>query len=108
MKAELLTIGNEILIGQITNTNAVWMAQQLNQIGVSVVHMSSVADDKDSILKAFADAQKDETTPPPLPTNTTSARKCEECGKDFTGSSRAKYCGATCKQRAKRRRAKAT
>ena len=58
MKAELLTIGNEILIGQITNTNAVWMAQQLNQIGVSVVHMSSVADDKDSILKAFADAQK--------------------------------------------------
>ena len=58
MNAELLTIGNEILIGQITNTNAVWMAQQLNQIGVSVVHMSSVADDKHAILKAFADAEK--------------------------------------------------
>ena len=58
MNAELLTIGNEILIGQITNTNAVWMAQQLNMIGVSIVHMSSVADDRDSILKAFEDASK--------------------------------------------------
>lgn len=56
MTAELLTIGNEILIGQITNTNAVWMAQQLNLIGVSVIHMSSVADDRSSILKAFEDA----------------------------------------------------
>lgn len=58
MNAELLTIGNEILIGQITNTNAVWMAQQLNMAGVSVVHMSSVADDRESILNAFADASK--------------------------------------------------
>lgn len=58
MNAELLTIGNEILIGQITNTNAVWMAQQLNQIGVNVTHMSSVADDKQAILNAFADAEK--------------------------------------------------
>lgn len=58
MKAELLTIGNEILIGQIINTNAVWMAQQLNLVGVSVVHMSSVADDKEAILKAFDDAGK--------------------------------------------------
>ncbi len=58
MKAELLTIGNEILIGQITNTNAVWMAQQLNIIGVNVVHMSSVADDRAAILKAFEDAGK--------------------------------------------------
>lgn len=58
MKAELLTIGNEILIGQITNTNAVWMAQQLNMIGISVVHMSSVADDRAAILQAFEDAQR--------------------------------------------------
>ncbi len=58
MNAELLTIGNEILIGQITNTNAVWMAQQLNIIGVSVVHMSSVADEREAILKAFDDASK--------------------------------------------------
>ena len=58
MNAELLTIGNEILIGQITNTNAVWMAQELNMIGVSIVHMSSVADEKQAILKAFEDASR--------------------------------------------------
>ena len=58
MNAELLTIGNEILIGQIVNTNSVWMAQQLNLVGVSIVHMSSVADDKESILKAFDEASK--------------------------------------------------
>ncbi|MES2761409.1 MAG: competence/damage-inducible protein A [Bacteroidota bacterium] len=58
MNAELLTIGNEILIGQIINTNSVWMAQQLNLIGVSIVHMSSVADEKQAILKAFDDASK--------------------------------------------------
>ena len=58
MNAELLTIGNEILIGQIVNTNSVWMAQQLNMIGVSIVHMSSVADDRDAILKAFDDASQ--------------------------------------------------
>ncbi|MCD6017930.1 MAG: competence/damage-inducible protein CinA-like protein [Bacteroidetes bacterium] len=58
MDAELLTIGNEILIGQITNTNAVWMAQQLNLIGVSVIHMSSVADEREAILKAFDDASE--------------------------------------------------
>ncbi len=58
MKAELLTIGNEILIGQISNTNSVWMAQQLNEAGISVIHMSSVADEKEAILTALADAGK--------------------------------------------------
>lgn len=58
MKAELLTIGNEILIGQIINTNSVWMAQQLNQAGINVVHMSSVADEDEAILKALDDAAK--------------------------------------------------
>lgn len=58
MKAELLTIGDEILIGQIVNTNSVWMAQQLNLIGVSVTHMSSVSDDRQAILEAFEAAGK--------------------------------------------------
>ncbi len=58
MNAELLTIGDEILIGQITNTNSVWMAQQLNLIGVSVVHMSSVSDNREAILKAFDSASE--------------------------------------------------
>ena len=52
MKAEILTIGNEILIGQITNTNSVWIAQQLNLEGITVAHMSSVADEKNAIIKA--------------------------------------------------------
>lgn len=56
MKAEILTIGDEILIGQITNTNAVWIAQQLNQMGIKVTHMASVADDETAIIKAFNDS----------------------------------------------------
>lgn len=56
MRAEILTIGDEILIGQITNTNSVWIAQQLNLLGIKVVHMSSVSDDKLAIIKAFDDA----------------------------------------------------
>jgi nicotinamide-nucleotide amidase len=58
MRAEILTIGDEILIGQITNTNSVWIAQQLNLIGVKVVHMASVADEESAILNAFDDALK--------------------------------------------------
>lgn len=53
MNAELLTIGDEILIGQIINTNSVWMAQQLNMAGISVIHMSSVADKKQAIIDAL-------------------------------------------------------
>ncbi|PBQ31831.1 competence/damage-inducible protein A [Sphingobacteriaceae bacterium] len=56
MKAEILTIGDEILIGQITNTNSVWIAQQLNLAGIRVVHMASVADEEQAIIKAFNDA----------------------------------------------------
>lgn len=56
MTAEILTIGDEILIGQITNTNSVWIAQQLNLAGIKIVHMASVSDDKAAILKAFDDA----------------------------------------------------
>ncbi len=58
MKAELLTIGNEILIGQITNTNSVWLAQELNLIGVEVIQITSIGDDRKAILQAFSDAQQ--------------------------------------------------
>jgi nicotinamide-nucleotide amidase len=57
MKAEILTIGDEILIGQIVNTNSVWMAQQLNLAGIQVVHMASVSDEETAITKAFKDAE---------------------------------------------------
>ena len=56
MKAEILTIGDEILIGQITNTNSVWIAQQLNLMGIKIVHMASVSDNEDEIIKALEDS----------------------------------------------------
>lgn len=56
MQAELLTIGDEMLIGQIINTNAVWMAKELNSIGVSIKQITSVSDDKKHIKKALDEA----------------------------------------------------
>lgn len=57
-KAEIISIGDEILIGQITNTNAQWMAQQLNLIGIPVTHLITVGDNREEMLQAFTDAQK--------------------------------------------------
>jgi nicotinamide-nucleotide amidase len=58
MKAEIITIGDEILIGQIVNTNASWIAQQLNLIGIRVCRHTSTADDHLSILESLRDAEK--------------------------------------------------
>ncbi|MGB2129166.1 MAG: competence/damage-inducible protein A [Flavicella sp.] len=57
MKAEIITIGDEILIGQIVDTNSQWMGQQLNKIGVSVYQVTSIQDDKEHILKALKEAE---------------------------------------------------
>ncbi|MBW8331437.1 MAG: competence/damage-inducible protein A [Prolixibacteraceae bacterium] len=59
MKAELITIGDEILIGQIIDTNSAWMGQQLNLHGIEVYQVTSVHDNREHILKALADAEKD-------------------------------------------------
>ena len=53
MKAEIITIGDEILIGQIVDTNSAFIAKELNNIGVSVYQSTSVQDNKAHILKAF-------------------------------------------------------
>ena len=58
MKAEIITIGDEILIGQIIDTNSAFIAQELNKIGVSVYQITSVHDDKIHILEAFQAAEK--------------------------------------------------
>ena len=58
MQAEIITIGDEILIGQITDTNSKWIAEQLNEIGVSVYQITSVQDDKQHILKSIAEAEE--------------------------------------------------
>jgi nicotinamide-nucleotide amidase len=56
MKAEIITIGDEILIGQIVDTNSAWMGQQLNLLGVEIYQVTSVHDDRSHILKAIDEA----------------------------------------------------
>tara|TARA_B110000967_G_C18886569_1_gene564409 strand:+ start:2034 stop:3284 length:1251 start_codon:yes stop_codon:yes gene_type:complete len=58
MKAEIITIGDEILIGQIVDTNSAFIAKELNKIGVSVYQITSVQDEKSHILNAFENAEK--------------------------------------------------
>jgi len=58
MLAEIITIGDEILIGQIVDTNSAWIAQQLNNAGVRVKQISSVSDDRQHILTALAEAKQ--------------------------------------------------
>ena len=58
MKAEIITIGDEILIGQIVDTNSAYISQELNKIGVSVHQITSVQDDKQHILTALEEASK--------------------------------------------------
>ncbi len=47
MKAHLLTIGDELLIGQTTNTNAAWLGERLSRLGVEVERTVTVGDDPD-------------------------------------------------------------
>ncbi|WP_411275285.1 competence/damage-inducible protein A [Daejeonella sp.] len=56
MLAELITIGDEILIGQIVDTNSAWMAQKLNLAGIKVKQITSVSDEKQHILNALKEA----------------------------------------------------
>lgn len=58
MNAEIITIGDEILIGQIVDTNSQFIGQQLNKIGVSVYQVTSIQDDKQHILNALKEAQE--------------------------------------------------
>ena len=58
MKAEIITIGDEILIGQIVDTNSQWIGVELNKIGVSVYQITSIQDEKQHILNALKEAQE--------------------------------------------------
>lgn len=53
MKVEIITIGDEILIGQITDSNSAWIGQTFNKEGLDVVHISSISDQKNAILSAI-------------------------------------------------------
>lgn len=57
MKAAIITIGDEILIGQIVDTNSAFIAKSLDRIGVEVAEMLSISDNKKHILDTFAQLQ---------------------------------------------------
>lgn len=58
MQAEIITIGDEILIGQILDSNSKWIAEELNKIGVSVYQITSIQDDAAHIIKVVRQAEK--------------------------------------------------
>ena len=58
MKAEIMAIGTEILLGDIVNTNAQFLAKELANLGIGVYHQSVVGDNSERILEAFDNAFK--------------------------------------------------
>lgn len=58
MYAEIVSIGDEILIGQIVNTNSVFIAKELNKIGIEVRQITTISDKKEAIIQCLDDAQK--------------------------------------------------
>jgi nicotinamide-nucleotide amidase len=56
MTAKIISIGDELLIGQVTNTNATWIAEQLNQIGIKVDEMLVISDSSKEIENAVKSA----------------------------------------------------
>ncbi|RNL91078.1 competence/damage-inducible protein A [Sinomicrobium pectinilyticum] len=58
MQAEIITIGDEILIGQIVDTNSAYIAAELNKIGISVYQVTSAQDNREHILKTLEEARR--------------------------------------------------
>ncbi|AWX45510.1 Nicotinamide-nucleotide amidase [Flagellimonas maritima] len=58
MQAEIITIGDEILIGQIVDSNSAFISKELNKIGVSVYQITSIQDDREHILDALKTARE--------------------------------------------------
>ena len=59
MTAEIINIGDEILIGQINNTNAQWLAQQLRKLGIETQKISVISDQPDDIKTGLKNAKAD-------------------------------------------------
>jgi nicotinamide-nucleotide amidase len=57
MKAEIITIGDELLIGQTIDTNSAWIGEQLNLSGVQIYQITSISDDKQHIKQAIKNAE---------------------------------------------------
>jgi nicotinamide-nucleotide amidase len=58
MNAEIITIGDEILIGQIVDTNSAWIASELNSIGINVLQITSISDNPLHLEEALDNASK--------------------------------------------------
>ena len=58
MFAEVITIGDELLIGQVVDTNSAWMGQELNKIGIEVLRIVSIRDREEEIMEAVDNAMK--------------------------------------------------
>lgn len=58
MRAEIITIGDELLIGQVVDTNSAWMAEKLNEAGIELYQVTSVHDDREHILAAIDEAMQ--------------------------------------------------
>lgn len=58
IRAEVITIGDEILFGQITDTNTQWIGTELTNIGIRTVRKSSVGDQTDAILQVLHEAHQ--------------------------------------------------
>ena len=56
MIASIITIGDELLIGQVVDTNSAWMAERLNEVGIFLHQITSVHDNREHILKALDEA----------------------------------------------------
>lgn len=56
MRAEIITIGDELLIGQVVDTNSAWMAERLNENGIELYQITSVHDDRNHIIAALDEA----------------------------------------------------
>ena len=58
MKAAIITVGDEILIGQIIDSNSAWMAKELNQVGAEILKIISIGDGEQEIIDTISEALK--------------------------------------------------
>ena len=58
MKVSIITIGDEILIGQIVDTNSAWIAKSLNEIGLDLCKIYSISDNESVILRTLDRAKE--------------------------------------------------
>ena len=59
IKSEIIAVGTELLLGQIANTNAQWLSQQLATYGINIYYHTVVGDNLDRVVQTFKQAQND-------------------------------------------------